>query len=143
MSKDVALSDVYKGCMIIGNFFKKHYADIKENDDWDGTEDWSGTIECATYAEAVYHLANNINVGMETACKIVIDMIKEVGFYQKTDHGWDDYTRGFLAGEVFGIPTEAAVQKAILAEIKWKNDSRKANPKFGYYQEVLDEVNNE
>lgn len=143
MSKDVALSDIYKGCMIIGNYFSKHYKNIKENDDWDGTEDWSGTIECATYAEAVYHLANNINVGMETACKIVIDMIKEVGFYQKTDHGWDDYTRGFLAGEVFGIPTESAVQKAILAEIKWKNDSRKANPKFGYYQEVLDEVNNE
>lgn len=135
--KDVTLNDVYKGCMIIGNFFKKHYADIEE------TEDWSGTEECATYAEAVYHLSNNINIGMETACKIVFDMVEENGFYQITDHGWDDYTKGFLAGEIFGIPTEAAIQKAVLAEIKWKNDSRKANPKFGYYQEVLDEVSNE
>ncbi len=127
------LSNVYLGCMIIGNFFEKNL----KNDEYFEDEEWFGTEHCATFAKAVYTFANTVNIGMETACRKVFDTIKTCGFNEVIDHGYDDYARGFLAGQVLGIPTEDARKKAEKAEEMWFRLS------YGYYQEVLNDLKND
>lgn len=129
------LSDVYLGCMIIGNFFEKNL----KNDEYFEDEEWFGTEHCATFAKVVYTFANTVDISMETACRKVFDMIKTCGFNKVEDHGYDDYARGFLAGEVLGIPTEDAKKKAERAEEIWFHSSKR----YGYYQEVLNDLKND
>lgn len=130
------LSDVYLGCMIIGNFFEKNLKHKITEDDFIDLDDWNASEECATFAETVFVLANNVNISMESAARTVFDMIREVDFRKVTDHQWDEYTRGFLAGQVLGIPTEDAKKKAERAEEIWFDSSNH----YGYYQEVLNDL---
>lgn len=123
------LNDVYKGCMLIGNRFNKTYS----------MDDWSASEECATVAKLVYELINTLNISMRYALSWVMYCIKEDGFHNIEDHMWDDYCRGFLAGEILGMPTEKNLELAEKAEIRWIKD----NNKYGYYQEVLNEVKKE
>ena len=124
------LNDVYKGCMLIGNYFNKICGE--EESDWNGSE------ECAEYARLVYNMMNSINIGMERASHIVLDLVRENGFRTIHDHMWDEYCRGFLAGEILGMPTEENLKKAEKAEKLW--DEPGAIVTYGYYQEVLEEV---
>ena len=133
------MSDEFLVSMIVGNFFSKNLVNRKDDKyiyDID-SEEWNGSEECATFAEAVYHLATTIDVGVEHISRTVYDMIMECGFSKVTDHGWDDFTRGFLAGQRFGIPTNKTLAKVAKAETLWFGDM---SGNYGYYQEVLDEV---
>lgn len=128
------LNDVYKGCMLIGNRFNQTYSMDK----------WNASEECATVAKLVYELMNTLNISMEFALSWVMDFIREDGFHNIEDHMWDDYCRGFLAGEILGMPTEKNLELAEKAEAKWEaDDGKDGRQKYGYYQEVLEEVKGE
>ena len=134
------LSDKYLVSMIVGDYFSKSLVKLDSDRyiyDAESLMDWSGSEECATFAEAVYHLAFTVNVGVRHVARTVYDMIMECGFETVVDHDWDDFTRGFLAGERFGSPTYETLAKVEKAETLWWGDME---GKYGYYQEVLDEV---
>lgn len=127
------VSKIYQQSMIIGNFFKKNLQKKYE----DEVEDWCGTEECATFAEVVIRLVDTTSIGIEDASKFVMNLIESTFVFNADDHGYDDYARGFLAGEVFGIPTAKALKKVEEAEALWNKDNGK---KYGYYQDVLNEI---
>ena len=64
----------------------------------------------------------------------VMNKLLENDFDTIEDHMWDDYCRGFLAGEIIGMPTDENLKMVRKAEKLWKDDC------YGYYQDVLDEV---
>ena len=127
------LSDIYKGCMLIGNRFNQRYNTEK-------TYDWNGSEECSTVAKITYEIMSALNVSMEVALDWVMYQVFDYGFRNIGDHMWDDYCRGFLAGQILGMPTEMNLELAKKAEVKWEADD---GSKYGYYQEVLEEVKND
>ena len=126
------LTERYKNSMRIGNRFRCRYEVEK-------TSEWNGTEECATLTELTCRLMETHNISADTALDMVMDKVIENNYRlgRVTDHGWDDYTRGFLAGQILGWPTEENIKKAEAAETLWDNDD---GGEYGYYQEVLDEV---
>lgn len=127
------LNDVYKGCMLIGNRFNQRY--VLEDED-----EWSASEECATVAKVTYEIMKVLNISMEAALDWVMCQIFDHGFKAIEDHMWDNYCRGFLAGEILGMPTEKNLELAEKAEERWITD--KAD-RYGYYQDVLNEVKGE
>lgn len=136
MVNDV-LNDVYKGCMLIGNRFKQKYMHGYTSEE---IEDWSASVECSEIARLTYELMNTLNIGMEKALDVVTCLALDHGFRNTTDHAWDLYCRGFLAGEIIGMPTEENIKKAEKAELIWCGDF---NGTYGYYQDVLEEMKGE
>lgn len=131
------LSDIYKGCMLIGNRFNWWYAT-------EDTDDWGASEECTTVAKLTYEIMDVLNISMETALDWVMGQIYDNGFRVIEDHMWDDYCRGFLAGEILGMPTEKNLGLAEKAEEKWvADDGKDGRHKYGYYQEALEEVKGE
>ena len=126
------LSETYKKCMHIGNWFNKH-----SNEEMD--EEWYASEHCATFAKAVCDVVEIINSGIETTAQYIYDRLVKGGFRRVDDHMWDDYCKGFLAGQIIGIPTEENIRKAEIAEQMWEEDKE---GKYGYYQEVLNELVN-
>lgn len=131
------LNDIYKSCMLIGNRFNQRYATEE-------TDDWSASEECATVAKVTYEIMKVLNISMETALDFVMGKVIDDGFRKVEDHMWDDYCRGFLAGQILGMPTEKNLGLAEKAEEKWEaDDGKDGRHKYGYYQEVLEEVKGE
>lgn len=133
--KKKQLSEVYKTCMSIGDYFHRQYEVEK-------TKDWRGTEECATLAELTYRLMQQVNISVEEALDTFMQPIIACGYQFKDlqDRGYDDYARGFLAGQILGIPTEENLAKAEEAEKMWSNDD---GSRYGYYQEVLNQITNQ
>lgn len=125
------LSDIYITCMCIGSYFKGKQCNDNRFNDWHGTE------ECAEYAEAVYSLINHVGCDYKIACDVVSDLIDDTGFINGKDHGYDVFSRGFLAGEILGYPDKTNIKKAEEAERLWEEDDGSI---YGYYQEVLNEL---
>lgn len=123
--------EVYELCMLIGNIFNQKY---RNNDK---VYDWHGSEECATVAELTCDLITVLNTTVEQAFDLVMESVLTNGFKKVDDHAWDFYTRGFLAGQILGDPTEDNMKKAEKADEIWDNDYE---GKYGYYQEVLEEV---
>ena len=122
--------EVYEACMLIGNRFNQKYLN-------EYTQDWSGSEECATVARLTYELMTIINISMERALDVVMENIMANGFREVEDHAWDWYCRGFLAGQILGIPTQDNIKKTYRADELWNDDDC---CKYEYYQEVLEEV---
>lgn len=99
------------------------------------TEEWHGTVQCAEMTKRVIeYLEKEQEATIDETVKLVTEnMIANED--KGEDHMWDDYCRGFLAGEKLGLPTEENMAKVEKAEELWDN-----NEDYGYYQEVLDEV---
>lgn len=122
---------IFERSMEIGHLFNVNGYNNSEE-----TEDWTCSEECSTLAnlailtvdttgvKAVDALATNVGVIIGNKVDIV-------------DHSWDDYCRGFLAGQIIGEPTEENIKKAKEADNLWFNDDE---GKYGYYHEVLEEV---
>ena len=127
------INDVYKDCMLIGNRFRQRNV-TEETDEWNASE------ECSMVAKITYEIMNALNISMEAALDWVMCQVFDYGFHNIEDHMWDDYCRGFLAGEILGMPTEKNLELAEKAEIRWIADNV---DKYGYYQEVLNEVKGE
>ena len=119
----IKLSKVYLNASDVGSFINEYNRICCIFNTCDSTDDWSASEECATLAEAV------INKHKEPMK--VLNKIRK-GKYPICDHGWDDYTRGFIAGQC--CLTIEEMQKA---EQIWEDDRHGA---YGYYQEVCDEI---
>jgi hypothetical protein len=128
------LSEIYKKCMRIG-----YWLNLKWGDDED-VSNWSASTEWATVVKAIYYLSITFDYSVELIMDNVMDMAldSETIFRgNPEDHGWDDYCRGFLAGQIFGMPTTENIKLAEKAEELWNADD---GTRYGYYQEVLEEI---
>ena len=120
------LSETYKKSMFIGHYFNKYLAN-------DLTKNWNGSEECATFAAMVLTTGN---ISAQRIDRVFKDIFT-YGFKKIEDHMWDDYHRGFLAGQILGKLGTESFEKAKEAEELWNNDN---GAHYGYYQEVLEEV---
>lgn len=122
------MNKTFINSMIIGAmFFDKYYNDKRLNN-------WSGSEECSTMTKKTIEYAQENNVSLECAFDIIMNDLIENDFDTIEDHMWDDYCKGFLAGEIIGMPTEDNLKKVRRVEKLWQDDC------YGYYQEVLNEV---
>jgi len=128
----LTLSHIYKRSMVIGDYFSR-FINHEE------TNDWSASEECATFTKLVYELTEIVNISDIKAADLVFDIIKTQGFRKVEDHIWDDYCRGFIAGQRLGLPLAETLKLAEEAERLWDEDD---GSEYGYYQEVIDEVAN-
>lgn len=123
------INELFRTCMCIGYELDKHY---KER-----IKDWSASEECATVTKLTYDLMTAVNISVVRALDFVMKSIISFGFNEIEDHVWDYYTRGFLAGQILGEPTEENFKKANKADALWNCDGE---GKYGYYQEALKEI---
>lgn len=126
---------IYERSMEIGYLFN-----LNGYNDSDDTGDWSCSEECATLADLVIFMVDTTGVKTVDALEIAVALIngnKVKTIDQAWDNAWNDYCRGFLAGQIIGKPTKANIKKAKEAEDLWLNDYK---GKYGYYHEVLEEV---
>ena len=123
------MNKTFINSMTIGAMFQNKYFNDKR------TEDWCGSEECSTMTKRTIEYAKENNISLECALDVIMNELFENDFDAIENHMWDDYCRGFLAGEILGIPTEENIKKVQKAEKLWEEYSR-----YGYYQEVLNEV---
>ncbi len=129
--------DLFLKAMEVGYYFDQ---EINSHND-DRTENWTGTEDCATFAKAILDYAEEEGCDISFAFyEIVDETITGIcdGTFIVKDHGYDDYCRGFLAGEILGYPNKETMELVAEAEKRWNSHSN-----YGYYQEVLNEIRNE
>lgn len=122
---------LYKKAMEVGYLFNKKYFDDYR------TQEWNAMVECSYFCECIIKSSNNTGKSInevffntsEQNIEAINDEIIEI-----IDHGWDEYCKGFLAGEILGMPTKENMKLVTEAEKLWEDT------KYGYYQEVLEEV---
>lgn len=122
------MNNIFKQSMEVGAIFYKKYYDER-------TWEWSASDKCPTMTKMTIKYAKENNVSLEFALDIVMKELFENDFDTTEDHLWDDYCKGFLAGEILGMPTIDNIKMVMVAEELWKD-----NDTYGYYQEVLNEV---
>lgn len=128
---------VFTKAMEVGYYFNM---EINNRND-DRIENWTGTEECATFARAVLDFIEEEGGDVSFAFyEIVDETITGIcdGTFIVKDHGYDDYCRGFLAGEILGYPYPETLELVAEAEKRWKSISRN-----GCYQDVLNGVREE
>lgn len=116
---------LYKKAMEIGCLFWKKYKDDER------VYEWNATVECSNFCESIIRLSNNtgksINeVFFDTSEQIIETINNET--MEIIDHDWDEYCKGFLAGEILGMPTKENMKLVTEAEKLWEDT------KYGYYQ---------
>lgn len=121
---------LFKKSMEIGALFDSKY----KNDE---RTDWIASEECAEFCRYIIEEAVATNQPVKDIfCQSgehFIEIINNNGSGIKS-HGWDEYCKGFLAGEILGMPTKENMKLVTEAEKLWED------PKYRYYQEVLEEV---
>lgn len=65
--------------------------------------------------------------------KVIKKATKKEGHFK--NHMWDEYCKGFLAGQILGRPIEENMILVDRAERLWKDVD-----KYGYYQEALEDA---
>ena len=123
------MNNIFKYSMKVGCLFNKEL----NNDP--RTEDWCGSEECSVFTKNIVDYAQTNNCDIESVFYLLMNrVVNEINSKDTpaADHMWDDYCRGFLAGEFFGLPTKENLSKVQKAEILWEKAST-----YGYYQEVL------
>lgn len=124
--------DLLKKAMVVGHlFWKKYQYDEK-------TYEWNASEECSLFCETIIKKAEINKCSIEGIfneyAEELIDQINNI----KTEvscHMWDEYCKGFLAGEILGYPNEENMELVKEAEKLWENTDV-----YGYYQEVLNDV---
>ena len=122
---------LFKKAMEVGYYFKEDLYDD------DRTEDWCGSEECATFTKIVVDYAEENGWDIDIAfCKIMDETVDKINneTIPTEEYMWDELCKGFLAGEILGMPTKENLNKVKKAEKLWED------PKYGYYQEVLEKV---
>lgn len=127
------MQDIREISMIVGH----HFNSICEK--YFGLDDWSASEECATVASLVVHMVKVLNISPENATDYVVKYVAENEFREVEDHAWDEYARGFIAGQILGIPTKENLKLLEEAEELWDYDGNN-ECKYGYFQEVCEEV---
>lgn len=119
------MNDVTKICMIVGNHFNKSPFFTEDMKDWKGSE------ECGTVAKLVCEMVSVLNISPEKATDSVLAHVSKHNFRKVDEHAWDEYVRGFLAGQILGIPTEENRKIFEKAEELWDSGYG------GYFAEAL------
>ena len=122
------MNRIFKQSMEIGAIFYNKYYDER-------TWEWCASDKCSTMTKMTIEYAEENNISLECALDIIIKELFENDFGAIEDHLWDDYCKGFLAGEIIGMPTRENIKKVKEAEELWEDVET-----YGYYQEVLNEV---
>ena len=126
--------EIFTKAMEVGYYFNM---EINSHND-DRTENWTGTEDCATFAKAILDFieeeGGDVSFAFYEIADETITGICDSMFVVK-DHGYDDYCRGFLAGEILGYPYPETMELVAEAEKRWN-----ANHGCGYYQEVLNDI---
>ena len=122
---------LYKEAMEVGYLFNKKYSgDCR-------TEDWNASEEVSYFCKKIIKKAEKHKCSVEESFEKYGDkLIEKIGIKMKFEnHMWDEYCKGFLAGEIIGLPTEGNMVLVNRAEKLWEDTD-----KYGYYQEVLEDV---
>lgn len=116
--------------MEIGVLFDSKY----KNDE---RTDWNASEGCAEFCRYIIEEAAATEYPIRDvflrSAEYYIGVINNYGVDIK-NYDWDEYCKGFLAGEILGMPTEENMELVNKAEKLWEDTS------YGYYQEVLEEV---
>ena len=125
------MNEIFKKSMEVGYYFNENLSNDVT------TQEWSASEECSTFTKIVvdYAKENKCNI-LDAFYDVMHEMIYKIDkeIIPTEDHMWDDYCKGFLAGEILGLPTKDNLKKVRKAEKLWKDSC------YGYYQEVLEEV---
>lgn len=124
---------IFKQSMEVGYYFNKELFNDSR------TEDWCGSEECSTFTKTIVDYAEENECNIDFAFfKLMNETINKINneSIKTEDHAWDEYCRGFLAGEILGKPNKTNLRKAEKAEELFKREF----DKYGYYQEVLIEI---
>lgn len=126
------MNKIFKQSMKVGYYFYNELCNDKRTDEWCGSE------ECATFTRIVVDYANENGCDINAAFYEIMDeTVNKINneTISTEEHMWDDYCKGFLAGEILGMPTIENLRKVRDAEELWED-----NTTYGYYQEVLNEI---
>lgn len=121
---------LFKKSMEIGALFDSKY----KNDE---RTDWIAGEGCAEFCRYIIEEAAATNQPVKDIFCHSGEHFIEIINNNRSDiksHDWDEYCKGFLAGEIFGMPTKENMKLVNEAEKLWEDTS------YGYYQEVLEEV---
>lgn len=123
--------DLYKKAMEVGCLFNKKYSDDCR------TEDWNASEEASYFCEKIIKKAEkhkcSVRKSFEKYGDKLIGKIEIKTIFE--NHMWDEYCKGFLAGQILGYPTEGNMILVDRAERLWEDTDE-----YGYYQEVLEDV---
>ena len=122
---------LYKKAMEVGCLFWNKY----ENDE--RVCEWNAMVECSDFCERIIKSSNDTGKSINDVFFSTSEQCIEAINNEITDiidHGWDEYCKGFLAGEILGMPTENNMKLVGEAEKLWEDTT------YGYYQEVLEKV---
>ena len=101
---------------------------------YDMTDKWYGSEQCRIFTQIMVNAIDfkNNACTVEDLMYAIIDGINNIEISQ-----YNDYARGYIAGERIGVPTNK--NKKIVYEIEniWSKDN---GEKWGYYQELVNEV---
>ena len=126
----------FKSSMKIGFWFTRDYWETEIEE----VRDWAASEECATLTKLIYKTHKILGIELSDAYKKIMNIVKENGYKLDLveDHMWDNYAKGFIAGEKFGLPTKENMELVKKANILWDSDEE-----YGYYQEVCDIITGE
>lgn len=125
---------LFRDSMKIGCLFNEKYENSELTDDWNASE------ECCEFVENIMDYAelcdkNIADVFESDAYRFILDINERRKKHSFPSHMWDEICKGFLAGQILGMPTELNLRKVEEAEKLWEDTDA-----YGYYQEVLNEV---
>lgn len=126
------MNKTFKQSMEVGYYFNKSLSNDVT------TQEWSASEECSTFTKSVIDYAEENKLSIPDAFyDVMYEMIYKIEkeIIPAEEHAWDDYCKGFLAGEILGMPTKENLKKVQKAEKLWRDVDT-----YGYYQEVLEEV---
>lgn len=128
----------FKSSMAIGFWFVRDYWETETEE----VRDWAASEECATLTKLIYKTHKILGIELNDAYKNIMNIVKENGYKldRVEDHMWDDYAKGFVAGQKFGYPTKENMELVKKANVLWNSDE---GMEYGYYQEVCDIITGE
>lgn len=126
------MNKTFKQSMEVGYYFNKFLSNDVT------TQDWSASEECSTFTKCVIDYAEENKLKIYDVFHYILhEMIYKIEkeIIPTEEHAWDNYCKGFLAGEILGMPTKENLLKVRKAEMLWRDVDT-----YGYYHEVLEEV---
>lgn len=124
--------ELYKKSMEVGYLFNKKLSNDYRTDDWNASEEAS--YFCVKIIKKSKKYGYNVEETFEKYAEKIIKKIESKKGKLRS-HMWDEYRKGFLAGQILGLPTEKNMILVDRTEELWKDVD-----KYGYYQEALEDA---
>lgn len=120
------MNDIYKKSMYIACKVNKNKK-LKNL-----TKNWCGTEECRAFTRIMISAIDykNEEISINDLILNAINAINDIN-----EGEYDEYAKGFIAGEMLGIPTEKIEEIYKEIEKEWKE-----NMDIGYYPEAIQNV---